>query len=103
MNDIITFHRNTIRAIIDEYDELWFFAKDVCDALGITDIEGVINGVEAGFADTIEVLDDQGVPQKVDIVGDFVLDEIIYMAHNPEGKFFKRWIEDEVLPTVYGH
>lgn len=76
--------------------EPWFVAKDVCDALGISNP-----------TDALKRLDDDerarfnlGRQGKANIVNEPGLYSLILASRKPEAKAFKRWITHEVLPAI---
>lgn len=89
-----------IRAMLDESEEPWFLAKDVCDALGIR-------------TDTVRVILDDDEVKEVDpnsigvtkgrkplLVSEPGLYSLVMKSRKPEAKAFKRWITHEVLPAI---
>jgi prophage antirepressor-like protein len=77
-------------------DEPWFVAKDVCDALGISNP-----------TDALKRLDDDerarfnlGRQGEANIVNEPGLYSLILASRKPEAKAFKRWITHEVLPAI---
>lgn len=76
--------------------EPWFVAKDVCDALGISNP-----------TDALKRLDDDerarfnlGRQGEANIVNEPGLYSLILASRKPEAKAFKRWITHEVLPAI---
>ena len=77
-------------------NEPWFVAKDVCDALGISNP-----------TDALKRLDDDerarfnlGRQGEANIVNEPGLYSLILASRKPEAKAFKRWITHEVLPAI---
>lgn len=76
--------------------EPWFVAKDVCDALGISNP-----------TDALKRLDDDerarfnlGRQGEANFVNEPGLYSLILASRKPEAKAFKRWITHEVLPAI---
>lgn len=104
MNDnVVTFARNTLRVAVDEYIEPWFVAKDLCDALEIADIEEAINSLDPEEVSTIDIIDDQGVPQKMAVISAEGIYEAFYMSRSPEAKAVERWITSQILPLFFNN
>ena len=77
-------------------NEPWFVAKDVCDALEISNP-----------TDALKRLDDDerarfnlGRQGEANIVNEPGLYSLILASRKPEAKAFKRWITHEVLPAI---
>ena len=77
-------------------NEPWFVAKDVCDALGISNP-----------TDALKRLDDDerarfnlGRQGEANFVNEPGLYSLILASRKPEAKAFKRWITHEVLPAI---
>lgn len=79
--------------------EPWFVAKDVCDALGLTDT-----------GKTVERLDDDekltrivfvsGQNRQMWHVNESGLYNLIFQSRKPEAKVFRKWVTSEVLPSI---
>lgn len=79
--------------------EPWFVAKDVCDALGLTDT-----------GKTVERLDDDekltrivfvsGQGRQMWHVNESGLYNLIFQSRKPEAKAFRKWVTSEVLPSI---
>jgi len=101
MNDLQIFNNaqfGQVR-IIDRSGEPWFVAKDVCEALDLTDT-----------SKTVSYLDDDekgttsnrtlGGEQEMLIINEPGLYSLIFRSRKPEAKAFKRWITHEVIPSI---
>ena len=92
--------------------EPWFIAKDVCDALGLTnsrkavarlddDEKRLINVADntVTTSDGIQEVGKRGNPNMY-IVNEFGLYRLILESRKPTAKLFKHWIIHEVLPRL---
>ena len=81
----------------------WFVAKDVCDALGLSNVGQAIVGLDEDERDSITIDDGTpGNPNKA-IITEAGLYSLILRSRKPEAKRFKRWVTHEVLPTIRNH
>lgn len=88
----------TIR-VADNHGELWFVAKDVCDALGIADPNQScrhFDNDEKGLF-TIQT---PGGEQRVLHVSEPGFYKLVLKSRKPEAKAFQRWVTHEVLPSI---
>lgn len=81
----------------------WFVAKDVCDALGLSNVGQAIVGLDEDEKDSITIDDGTpGNPNKA-IITEAGLYSLILRSRKPEAKRFKRWVTHEVLPSIRAH
>lgn len=89
-----------LRVVSDDRDDLWFVAKDVCDALALNNVGQAINGLDADEKGSITINDGTpGNPTKATI-SEAGLYSLILRSRKPEAKAFKRWVTHEVLPAI---
>lgn len=100
MNEIqiFTYQNNEVRTIQKD-GEPWFVLKDVCRVLNIGNPADVCNRLEddekgVGQIDTL------GGHQKVSIVNESGLYNVILRSDKPEAKPFRKWVTSEVLPSI---
>ena len=99
----MSFNSNTVRVLADDPENPWFVAKDVCAVLGL-----------GNTSQTLSYLDDDeqtiigndsrykisGLRKDTRMVNESGLYELIFKSRKPEAKQFKRWVKQEVLPTI---
>lgn len=92
---IFNYQGRDIRTVIYK-DEPWFVAKDVCNVLEILNP-----------SDALKRLDDEerarfnlGRQGSANIINESGLYELIFTSRKPEAKTFKRWVKQEVLPSI---
>ena len=91
-----------IRALAID-NEPWFVAKDVCDALGLSNVGQAIAGLDEDEKSSITIDDGTpGNPNKA-IITEAGLYSLILRSRKPEAKAFKRWVTHDVLPTIRRH
>ena len=100
-NEIQVFRNDrfgTIRALNVD-GEPWFVAKDVCDALGLTNSRKAVARLdddERGVTSS----DTPGGEQRVQTVNEAGLYTLVLSSRKPEAHAFKRWVTHEVLPAI---
>lgn len=100
MNELAIFNYEQKEARTVQIDgEPWFVAKDVCDALSLSDVSMSLRGLDEDEKDTSSVCTPGG-NQQLSIVNEPGLYSLILRSRKPEAKAFKRWITHEVLPTI---
>ena len=99
MNDIQKFTNDefgTIR-VADNNGELWFIAKDVCDALGINKTAASrLDDDEKG----LRLTQTPGGDQAILCVSEPGFYKLVMKSRKPEAKAFQRWVTHEVLPSI---
>ncbi len=107
---VFTFDQNTdIRTVIKN-DEPYFIAKDVCNALDLTNSRQSIADLKAnyesigvnpdGVISTDVIADSLGRLQETTIVNETGLYDLIMQSRKPSALKFKHWISSEVLPSI---
>ena len=89
-----------IRAV-SEGGEPWFVAKDVCDALGLSNTTEALRNLdddEVGNISNSEVAQNGGrAPRIISEPGFY---KLVMRSRKPEAKAFQRWVTHEVLPAI---
>jgi anti-repressor protein len=97
---IFNFNSTTkVTVITDENGNPWWVAKEVCRILGLTNPSMAVRKLDEDEKG-ISIVDTPGGPQKVWIVTEAGLYELIFLSRKPEAKEFKRWVKHEVLPRI---
>lgn len=76
----------------------WFFAVDVCEALGLKDTNKALLAVDD--EDKCEHEQYSGSGRKPLLVNESGLYALILKSRKPRAKPFKRWVTSEVLPSI---
>jgi prophage antirepressor-like protein len=82
--------------------EPWWVLKDVCDVLEIgnsRDVATRLHDDEKG----VDLIDTLGGAQKLTIINESGLYNVILRSDKPEADRFRRWITHEVLPSIRKH
>lgn len=104
MQEIIKFENESfgsIRVTQDESGEPWFVAKDVCNALGLTNTTEALRGLDNDEVSNItnsEVAQNGGRSPR--IVSEPGFYKLVMRSRKPEAKAFQRWVTHEVLPSI---
>ena len=77
-------------------------AKDVCDALGLSDVSMSVATLDDDEKLTQALLV-SGQQRCVWLINEPGLYSLILRSHKPEAKAFKRWITHEVIPAIRKH
>lgn len=102
MNELHLFHSEEfgkIRGFLDDKGNPWFVAKDVCDALDLSDVSMTIRSLDADEKGTNTICTPGG-KQAMATVNEFGLYSLILKSRKEEAKKFKRWITHEVIPAI---
>lgn len=78
----------------------WFIAKDVCTALDLTNITETLKRLDEDELSSTEVIDSIGRKQRMYIVNESGLYNLILQSRKIEAKKFKKWITSEVIPSI---
>ena len=103
MKDNITpfgYDDKLIRVITDETtgEPLWV-AKDVCDVLEYAKVDRALAKLDADEKGT-QILSTLGGEQKMSVINESGLYNLIFRSNKPEAKKFKKWVTSEVLPSI---
>ena len=103
MNDIQLFSNDSfgeVRAFLNEDGEPWFVAKDVCSALGLSNVGQALASLDEDEKSSITITDGTpGNPNKA-IVTEAGFYKLVMRSRKPEAKAFQRWVTHEVLPEL---
>lgn len=81
-------------------DDPWFVARDVCDALGISNSRDAVGSLDDDERNTVAITDGTpGNPNKA-IVSEAGFYKLVMRSRKPEAKAFQRWVTHEVLPSI---
>lgn len=80
-------------------NEPWFVAKDVCEALSLSDVSMTVNRLDDDEK-LIQTLLVSGQGRQMWLVNESGLYNLIFQSRKPEAKAFRKWVTSEVLPAV---
>ncbi len=88
-----------VRSLVDQNNEPWFVAKDICEILEIANARDAVSALDddekgVAFTDTL------GGKQEVNIINESGLYNLIFRSNKPQAKAFRKWVTGEVLPSI---
>ncbi|MGG0718724.1 phage antirepressor [Robertmurraya massiliosenegalensis] len=98
---IFDFQGEELRMVIQN-EEPWFVAKDVCEILEIHNSRHALTRLEPEEKADV-VLNDGRQNRSYSIVNESGLYELIFASRKPEAKVFKKWVKQDVLPSIRKH
>lgn len=98
LREIYYYNNKNVRTIFKD-GEVWFVAKDVCEILEIKNNRDAISKLDDDEKGVV-LTDTLGGPQKMTVINEPGLYNLVLKSRKPEAKEFKRWITHEVLPSI---
>ncbi|MGE8207746.1 BRO family protein [Heyndrickxia sp. NPDC080065] len=95
---IFNFKGRDLRMIIQN-NEPWFVAKDVCVILEISNSRDAVYRLDEDEK-AMSVIPTQFGNKEMNIINESGLYELIFSSRKPEAKIFKKWVKQEVLPSI---
>lgn len=80
-------------------NENYFVAKDVCDALGISNSRDVMSRLDEDEK-AMSVLPTQFGEKAMNMVNESGLYNLIFQSRKPEARAFRKWVTNVVLPAI---
>lgn len=80
--------------------EPWFVLKDVCNALGMTNVTITSKRLDEDELSFTYVEGNTGKRQEMLIISESGLYSVIMRSNKPEAKKFRKWVTSEVLPAI---
>lgn len=94
------FEDNLVRTILDENNEPWFVAKDVCRVLGIEWKGSATMGPLDDDEKDMVTLSTSGGDQELLVVSESGLYALVFRSRKPQAREFSRWVRKEVMPAL---
>jgi Prophage antirepressor len=105
MNELqnFNFEGNEVRTVLIN-DEPYFVGKDVADVLGYSNSrKALIDHVDEEDKNTVTIRDgNKGNPNQV-VINESGMYSLVLSSKLPNAKKFKRWVTNEVLPSIRKH
>lgn len=98
---IFNFKGQDLRMVIQNH-EPWFVAKDVCNILELSNSRMALQRLDE-TEKGVSSIDTPGGKQQLSIVNESGLYELIFASRKLEAKMFKKWVKQEVLPSIRKH
>ncbi|HDR7998345.1 TPA: phage antirepressor [Bacillus cereus] len=105
MNQLQVFNNEEfgqVRTVV-KGEDVWFVAKDVCDVLEIVNATRSLSRLDEDELHSMKVTDSLGRPQDTNIINESGLYSLIMTSRKPQAKTFKKWVTNEVLPSIRKH
>ena len=99
-NPIVQFDFNSqqIRTISIE-NSPWFVAKDVCDALELSDVSMSVSRLDDDEK-LVQTFFVSGQNRQMVCINESGLYALILRSNKPQAKVFRKWVTSEVLPAI---
>ncbi|MBH0159869.1 BRO family protein [Fictibacillus sp. 26RED30] len=98
LQKVFSYSGNEVRTVINKND-VWFVASDVCKILDIQNVTQALQRLEEDERSMFNI----GRQGKVNIINESGLYEIIFASRKQEARAFKKWVKQDVLPTIRKH
>jgi len=95
---IFDFENHQLRTI-NKGETVWFVAKDVCDALELSDVSMSVARLDDDEKGTCKVCT-LGGEQSLLCINESGLYALILRSNKPQAKPFRKWITSEVIPSI---
>lgn len=103
MNELLRkqfdFNGNTLTTIIKEDGTLLFIAKEVCGHLDISDVSMATKNLDEDEK-LIQTLLVSGQNRRLTLITESGLYSLVIRSNKPDAKRFKKWITNDVLPSI---
>lgn len=83
-----------------ERNETWFVAQDICDILNLKNPRKAIQSLDMDEKHDVTISYTLGGNQRVKTVNESGLYHLIFISRKPEAKVFRKWVTNEVLPSI---
>lgn len=104
-NQVLSFVNNNsnIRVIVDSTNEVLFCLADICKVLGIQNSRVVASTIKSEFGVgelNLHPFETAGGTQNFTIITEPQLYFVLMRSDKPTAKEFRRWITEEILPSI---
>jgi prophage antirepressor-like protein len=96
---IFSFEDKQVRVTVINYEPCWV-VNDICEVLDIKNTRDAISRIPKDDVAQTDVIDSMGRKQKMNVVNESGLYELIFRSDKPEAQTFRHWITHEVLPAL---
>ncbi|HGJ5883029.1 Bro-N domain-containing protein [Arsenophonus sp.] len=95
---LFNFHNNTVRVLLIN-DQPWFVASDISNSLKYLSAKDMVRNLDDDEKDR-HIVPTLGGHQEMLIINESGLYSSILRSRKPEAKLFKKWVTNEVLPSI---
>lgn len=96
-------YENSEIRTVEKDGEPWWVLADVCKVLELTSPHKVADRLENDERNKIPVTDSLGRNQNTTIINESGLYAVILRSDKPQAKPFRKWVTNEVLPSIRKH
>jgi prophage antirepressor-like protein len=96
------FDSNAVRTAIDEIENVWFCAKDICAILDITWSGATLENMNEEWVTMLKLNTVTG-EKDANFINESGLYWLIFRSNKPRAKEFANWVLSEVLPQIRKH
>ena len=96
---IKTFNDHDVR-IFDIKGEPYFSVLDACNVLNISNSRMATSRLDPDDVTITDVIDSMGRDQKLTIINEGALYQLIFRSRTKDAKQFRKWVTHEVLPSI---
>lgn len=100
MTTSFNFVEKSVRVEMDKNNNPWFCAKDVCEILSINNSRQALSRLDDDEKDSVILNDTIGRDHEMATVNESGLYALILSSRKPEAKKFRKWVTNEVLPSI---
>ena len=83
-----------------EDDQIWFAAKDVCAALGITWTGHSLSAIPDAWQRVVKLTTLRRGAQGLRVISEPAVYKLAFRSNKPEADVFTNWVASEVLPAI---
>jgi len=95
-----SYESQNVRIIKDDNGLPWWVVKDVCEVLGLENINRAVSKLDPDDCVVKKINDISGRSQEMYLMNEPGLYTFIIRSNKPEAKKFKKWITNDVLPSI---
>jgi prophage antirepressor-like protein len=96
------FESLNVRTAVDDNENVWFCAKDVCDALEISWSSVTLENMPEDWFMVMNIITIKG-ERDAYFINESGLYWLIFRSNKPKAKEFANWVLGEVLPQIRKH
>lgn len=89
-----------VRTLTKEDGSVWFAAVDICKSLELSQVSRALSRLEEDEVTSINLTDSLGRNQETNLISESGLYSLVLSSKKPEAKKFKKWVTNEVIPSI---
>jgi len=96
---LFEYQHKQVRTVLLE-GQVWFVAKDVCDALEIINSRQSVSTLSEKVKRTVTHADAIGRPRQMTVISEAGVYKLAFRSSKPEAEKFTDWVASEVIPQI---